>query len=276
MKSSLSIFGVLFGGLLGWGLAQGLSGQAQTPQSAKDRAPVVVELFTSEGCSSCPPADKLLAELDARQPLNAAEIIAIEEHVDYWDQDGWKDPFSSSAWTARQSEYSGALRNSSNYTPEMVVDGKECFVGSRSGTAVQEIEKSAAIAKTKIELSDVSLQQNRLLSLKINVERPSNGTPKDTSEVILAITESSLYSSVKAGENNGKELHHAPVLRVLKTLGTTGKNGQEGFSAQPSVKLDSAWKVENLRAVIFVQERKSRRILGAAEAHLTQPNVASR
>lgn len=276
MRISFSIFVLLLSGLFVW--ETGLSFQApeQTAPVKKDRVPVVVELFTSEGCSTCPPADSLLAQLDTRQPLGSAEVIAIEEHVDYWDQQGWKDPFSSILWTSRQNDYANVLHSGGAYTPEMVVDGKAEFVGSRGGTALKQIEKAAGIEKTKVELSEIQVEQNKSFTFKVSVEKPLNVTPKDTPEVILAVTESGLHSSVKAGENNGKELQHSQVLRELKTLGTTGKNGQEGFSAKPTVKLDSSWKIENLRLVVFVQERKSRRILGAAAIHLAPQNVASR
>jgi hypothetical protein len=237
---------------------------------------VIVELFTSEGCSSCPPADALLAELDTGQPLGSAEIIALEEHVDYWDQLGWKDPFSSATWTARQSVYSGTLHNGNPYTPEMVVDGMEGFVGSRGGMARQEIEKAAAIRKTKVAISEVSPAQNKSVVFKIGVEKLLSNAAKDTAEVILAITESGLRSSVRAGENAGEELHHSPVVRELKVIGVVGKNGEEGFTAQPVVKLDSKWNLENLRAVVFVQENKNRRILGAAAIRITHESLASR
>lgn len=127
-----------------------------------------------------------------------------------------------------------------------------------------------------MELSEVSAPQNKSVTLKVKVEKLLSATPKDTPEVVLAITESGLHSSVKAGEDGGKELHHSPVLREWKVIGVVGKNGQEGFSAQPSVKLDSKWNVGNLRAVVFVQGKKSRRILGAATIRLAQQNLASR
>ena len=196
--------------------------------------------------------------------------------MDYWDEQGWIDPFSSAAWTARQNEYVGTLHNGNPYTPQMVVDGVEGFVGGRGGTARQAIEKAAAIKKSKVEISEVSPAQNKSAAFKVSVEKLSSIAHKDTTEVILAITESGLHSSVKAGENNGKELQHSPVVRELKVIGVIGKNGDEGFTAQPAVKLDSKWNLENLRAVVFVQERKSRRILGAAAMRLTRGDLASR
>lgn len=250
--------------------------RGQSTQTAASREPVVVELFTSEGCSSCPPADALLAELDARQLLGSAEVIAIEEHVDYWDELGWKDPYSSSTWTARQNDYAGTLHNGSAYTPQMVVDGTTGFVGSRGGTAQQEIAKAAANRKARVEISQVSPVENKAVALKVSVEKPLNVSPKDTAEVIVAITESGLRSSVKGGENNGKDLQHSPVLREFRVIGAVGKSSEEGFAAQPSVKLDAKWNVANLRAVVFIQEKKSRRILGAASIRLTQSNVPSR
>lgn len=264
MRLLASAIAVIFAGFLVWELGAGATAQTSSSQAVGPREPVIVELFTSEGCSSCPPADALLAELDTRQPLGTAEVIALEEHVDYWDQQGWKDPFSSAIWTARQADYAGTLHNGNPYTPQMVVDGTEGFVGSRGGTARQEIEKSSAVKKTKVEISEVSLAPNKSVAFKVSVGKLLSIAPKDTPEVILAITESGLHSSVKAGENNGKELQHSPVVREWKAIGVMGKNGEEGFTAQPAVKLDSKWNVENLRAVVFVQEKKNRRILGAA------------
>src|SRR6267142_2437088 len=105
--------------------------QSVSPAAGPTRTPVVVELFTSEGCSSCPPADELLSRMAKQQPIANAEVIALEEHVDYWNELGWVDPFSSREWTARQQVYAGVLGNGNAYTPQMVVDGKTEFVGSQ-------------------------------------------------------------------------------------------------------------------------------------------------
>jgi len=248
--------------------AQAAGAQATTSATESDRVPVLVELFTSEGCSSCPPADALLTQIDQRQPFSSAKVIAIEEHVDYWDQQGWKDPFSSAEWTFRQNEYTGTLHTGSSYTPEMVVDGTQGFTGNRGAEAKAAIEKAAGMKKASVLISEVSPPQSKAVVLKVDVSQLA-GNPKDGAQVLLAITETGLHSSVKEGENAGRELQHSPVLREMKTIGTAGKNGQGDFSTQQTVKLDSEWKLANLRAVAFVQEKKSRKVLGAAEIPLT-------
>src|SRR5215469_7788691 len=141
--------------LLAYGVvsdARGFHRQSSAPPSAAPRVPVIVELFTSEGCSSCPPADALLARLESAQPVSGAQIIALEEHVDYWDHLGWMDPFSSAEWTRRQQDYSGAFRRDGEYTPQMVVDGREEFVGSRSDLAARALEDVRRIASTVVEV----------------------------------------------------------------------------------------------------------------------------
>src|SRR6202521_2208877 len=115
--------------------------------------PVLVELFTSEGCSSCPPADALLSRLGRTQPVRGADIIALEEHVDYWDRLGWKDPFSSEAATARQGEYGQAFGGRQVYTPQMIVDGHAQFVGSSESAALRAIRTAAQLPKPDIQLS---------------------------------------------------------------------------------------------------------------------------
>ncbi len=269
MIDFLEFASAVLAGFLMWGSATSSKPPNQLSQTPNAREPVVVELFTSEGCSSCPPADALLTHLDSQKSVGSAEIIALEEHVDYWDQQGWKDPFSSSGWTARQYGYAGALGNGNPFTPEMVVDGAAGFVGSRGAMALQEIAKAAEKRKAKVEISEVSSQENKSALFKITVASTSDILSRDTPEVILAITESGLHSSVKAGENAGEELHHSPVLRELKVIGDLGKNTQEAFTAQHAVRIDSKWNRENLRAIAFVQEKKSRHILGAAQIRLS-------
>jgi hypothetical protein len=168
--------------------------------------------------------------------------------VDYWDRQGWKGPFSSAAWTARQYEYSGTLHNGSPYTPERVMDGTEGFVGSQGGMARQEIEKAAAMRKSKVAIIEVSPPQKKSVAFRIGVEKLLSIYPKDTAEVIVAITESGLQSSVQAEENSGTDLHQSPVVRDLKVIGVAWKERRRRVHRTTS-------NLESLRAVVFVQER---------------------
>ena len=127
--------------------------------NANSLTPVVVELFTSEGCSSCPPADLLLQKLD-KQPIPDAQLIVLSEHVDYWNHIGWTDPFSSAAYSERQNTYGNRLRLESVYTPQMVVDGSDEFVGNDSHEATKAFEKAAARTKIPVRISGATLEGN--------------------------------------------------------------------------------------------------------------------
>jgi hypothetical protein len=238
--------------------------QESAQMSGTARVPVIVELFTSEGCSSCPPADALLAKLDEAQPIQGAQIIALEEHVDYWDSLGWKDPYSSFEWTMRQQQYSEAFGSGSVYTPEMVVDGRSEFVGNRERQAGKEILQAARVAKTDVTVTTDKPGTNGTQQITMRVGKLTGGTAGDTADVWLGVTESRLQSAVTRGENAGEHLRHTSVLRTLKKIGKAEPNKDQAFSGEQRVRLDSAWKRENTRVVVFVQERKSRKILGAA------------
>jgi hypothetical protein len=220
--------------------------------------PVLVELFTSEGCSSCPPADALLSRLAKTQPVRGADIITLEEHVDYWDRLGWKDPFSSDAATARQSEYSGALGGQQIYTPQMIVDGRAEFVGSSDSDALREIRASSRNPKPAVRLS---WQKGDTLS--IHVDALNHTASSESAQLFLVVAENMLHSDVKRGENSGRALEHNGVVRQLSPLGKIDA-APSGFSSTVSVHADHEWNRANLRAVVFVQERRSRHVLAAA------------
>src|SRR5216683_4802378 len=175
------------------------------------RTPVVVELFTSEGCSSCPPADALLARLSEGQVAGNIHLIALEEHVDYWNDLGWTDPFSSQDWTSRQYVYARTLGNGNAYTPQMVVDGTVQFVGSRTQQARESILKAAGKAKIPVALAQSDAVGTGKGKLSAKVGRLEGTTKGDAAEVWLAITETGLHSAVTRGENAGEDLHHAAV-----------------------------------------------------------------
>ncbi len=244
--------------------------KAQVSGAETQRKPVIVELFTSEGCSSCPPADALLHKLQEEQPVKGAEIIALEEHVDYWNHDGWTDPFSSSEWSNRQEEYGAALNEPQAYTPEMVVDGKSAFVGSYERKAELEIEKAAHAAKTEVTITAATPETKGSKNFTVSVGTLAQNTVSDVAGIWLAVTEDGLQSSVSRGENAGHVLLHASTLRSLHKLGVADPNGAPtSFTDSANVKFEPNWKREKLRVTAFVQEEKSRKILGAAAAKIT-------
>lgn len=244
--------------------------RAQTSAASKRREPVIVELFTSEGCSTCPPADALLARFEEQQPVDGADIIALEEHVDYWNHQGWIDPFSAPEWTLRQQIYIAKLKEGSVYTPEMVVDGQSQFVGNNEREAGQAIAAVARQPKTEVVISTATSAEGAAQQFTVSVRKLVGSTKGDTAEVWLAVTEKGLRSAVNRGENAGKNLQHASVARTLRKIGTASESGGSlsSFTANPTVKFKPAWKRENLRVVVFVQEKKSRRILGAASTNV--------
>jgi len=233
-------------------------------ESMEGRKAVLVELFTSEGCSSCPPADELLSQLDQSQSVAGAEVIALSEHVDYWNRLGWTDPFSSSFFSERQTEYSRVFGNDRIYTPQMVVDGQAELVGSNASRARNAISQAARAPKASVTLS---ASQSNDVRIRINIENLPALTDGDRAEVMLAITESGLQSNVSRGENSGRRLSHTAVTRRMEKLGAI-----EGdrFSAEAKAQIEKGWNRDRLRAVVFVQENKSRRVLGAAAIRLNE------
>jgi hypothetical protein len=230
--------------------------KGQTADSTPKKA-VVVELFTSEGCSSCPPADALLGHL--RQDLAAknVQVIPLGFHVDYWNSQGWKDRFSSADFTHRQELYARSLKVDGPYTPQMVVDGTIEFVGGNAGQAERVISQAAS----QPEAAEVKISADGADHLTVNVKAPAAGS----GNVMLAITEDNLSTQVGAGENNGHTLHHAAVVREFRQL---GKLHDGGFTANLPLKLKADWKRADLRAIVFVQEDPTGKIEGAASVAL--------
>jgi len=234
-----------------------LPAQAQ-PEPA--RGPVIVELFTSEGCSSCPPADALLAKLDQERSAKGPEVLILGEHVDYWNELGWKDRFSSSAYSRRQRQYVSRFRLNSAYTPQAVIDGRYQLVGNDESMVREKIAAAAATAKDAV--IRLSWKNGKL---GIDVESPGK-----SAEILLAVTENGLSTSVSRGENGGRTLRHSGVVRELRTVGSL-KSGR--FSSLVPISPGRDWTQENLRIVVFAQKPDSGEIIGAAGIDFA-PNTA--
>jgi hypothetical protein len=244
--------------LVSFALLAGTSPGMRVPGPAaldQSDVPVVVELFTSEGCSSCPPADRLLIELTDRQPIKGALVIGIGEHVDYWDHQGWTDPFSDRLFTQRQTVYSRAAGSNDIYTPQIIVDGVDALVGHDRAAVFDAIRRAAGRRKPAVALEwspDTS-------QVSVTVEKSGETTD---ATVFLAVTEDGLRTPVKRGENAGRMLDHAAVARRLTQIGKT--DGTGAFTGGVPVTIAAGWNRPKLRIVVFVQSDKSRRIAAAA------------
>jgi hypothetical protein len=229
--------------------------QATKSENGDKKSPVLVELYTSEGCSSCPPADDALAFLEKEQPFMQAEIITLALHVDYWNRLGWRDEFSSPLFSQRQTVYAQKMKLDSTYTPQMIVDGRIQFVGSNLGDASKAILEAAKTPKAKIE----TVLDGETLKIKI-----SDAPKHEDASVYLAVAENNLASNVKRGENAGKNLAHTSVVRELRPIGKLEAKA-DAFEHQIAVARNPVWKLENLNYVVFVQENESRKIIGTTK-----------
>lgn len=246
-------------------LTYALSAVLTLPLCAGDRVPVIVELFTAEGCSSCPPADRLLAYLEKEQPVPEAEIIPLGEHVDYWNQEGWPDRFAAHRFTVRQQVYARTFDLENIYTPQMVVNGEAEFNGSDGQRAVRAIRRAAGRPHAAILLSHKGDSD-----LALSVDQFPDKI-KDV-EIFLAITEDGLASDVRTGENAGRHLIHSGVVRSLTSLTRLNARKSPGYTADVPLHLEDDWNRHNLRAIVVVEDRVSQRIVGAAQLSL-QPSL---
>jgi|SRR5215469_12647935 len=212
------------------------------------RRAVLVELFTSEGCSSCPPADALLEKLDRSQPIPGAEIVVLSEHVDYWNHIGWADPYSSAVFSARQEQYARRLHTQGPYTPQMVVDGRSEFVGSDMRAAEAAIRSALRLPKTGIDIGENGK------AAAIEVSPLPTGTGHKAA-VFAGFAADAGTQDVSRGENKGRRLHHVAILKELKQIGSI--DDRSG--------LKTSLRVERgMRLIVFVQELGNGWVWGAA------------
>ena len=230
------------------------------------RIPVLVELFTSEGCSSCPPADALLEKLDRSQPIGGAELVVLSEHVDYWNDIGWKDPYSSREFSARQGDYAHRFRLDGPYTPQMVVDGDMELVGSDEWRAIRVIKNAIKTAKLPVVLSSIHREGDNKLAVHVEVGPSVSSGRAAPAQVLIALADNSDQSSVRGGENSGRILTHVAVVRSLILVGAIDSAAM--FSKDVTV---NAEKVDqrNLRIIAIVQETGVGRVLGVGSARVS-------
>lgn len=222
----------------------------ETGEPGTNNGFVVAELFTSEGCSSCPPADKLIEKIQNDNPGKSVYVLAF--HVDYWDHQGWKDRFSDASFTARQRQYADWLKLETVYTPQMVVNGRKEFIGSYEGpitkTITKELGQPAANALTL---------QTHVEGSKLHVD--FTATPEKNAELVLALVQKTATSSVRAGENEGRQLTHVQIVRQLYTQNVNN-------TKKISIDLPADFNAKGFELIGFVQHKKDGRITAATKA----------
>jgi len=217
-----------------------------------DKSFAVVELFTSEGCWSCPPADELIAKLEKDNQNKKLFIMAL--HVDYWDHQGWKDRFSNSKFTERQKQYATWMNLSTLYTPQMVINGKTEMVGSETGKILQGIQ--SAMLETHPENLRLNVEQKEEKNIRVSYISTSNAKNTD---ILVALVQKHASSQVSAGENAGKALSHVQVVRELQSRSI---KAHDSFSFRlPDTK--NQWEI-----IAFEQEKKSGEIIDATSIEL--------
>ena len=238
---------------------------AAPTRRAGPRTPVLVELFTSEGCSSCPPADTLLTRLVTDQPIDGIEVVGLSLHVDYWNRLGWVDPFSNAAFTDRQNDYATIWGVSRIYTPQAVVDGAHEFVGNDESAARRHITAAGATPKVPIAI-DVEPQRGKSDDLPFRISANPSSPRASKADVMLAVTEDGLVSEVRRGENADRALSHIAVVRSLKRVAQWDLGN--GLATTSTLRLDPSWHRDRIRLVVFVQDPVSRGVIGVATTRL--------
>jgi hypothetical protein len=233
---------------------------SDSPSRSDGRTPVLVELFTSEGCSSCPPADALLQKLD-QQPIAGEQVIVLSEHVDYWNHIGWKDPYSARFYSDRQGTYARRLGDDV-YTPQMVVDGASHFVGSDPALANQAFAKALTRPKVAVRLSSVLVGATDVLQAHLETGALQESFGLHEADIYVAIALNHAESQISGGENSGRRLSHTAIVKSIVKVGRLGRG--QTFAQDVQLKLDRGTDAHNLRLIVFVQEPGQGRVIGAA------------
>jgi hypothetical protein len=235
------------------------SQQSTAPaQAAAQPNPVLVELFTSEGCSDCPPADAVLAQLDT-QVIPGVQVIVLSEHVTYWNHQGWTDPFSFDEIDLRQQEYVRQFGLDSPATPQFVVDGAMQLAGTNPPALAGFITRAAAAPKIQIEIGNAHRTENGAVEFTVHTGAAQKAT------LVAVIAENATHSEVSHGENAGRTLHHVAAVRAIKEFGSNATDGRTLQLSGGNV-ARAEKDGEPLRLVVFLVSHS--RVVGAAEQTL--------
>lgn len=260
-RTQKQLLRVCFAGLICMGSSTARSGN-RVP-AIDTAAPILVELFTSEGCSTCPPADVTLEKMDTLQPVPGAQLIVLSEHVDYWNHDGWRDPYSSASITSRQNGYVRALGLKTAYTPQILIDGTAELRINDPSQVSQVFQKAVSVSKVPIRIASATIEGSKPAIVHGTIEAESS-PEQHNADVYVAVALDHVESQVSSGENRGRHLAHVAVVLEIAKVGKLKKG--ENFNQDFRVKLDLPRTAStNIRIVAFIQETGPGRVLGASQ-----------
>jgi hypothetical protein len=252
--------------LLVFSLGRGLATAAEV-DTESGRSPVLVELFTAEGCSSCPPADAFLMQLDSLQPIPGVQLIVLSEHMDYWNN-SWPDPFASSQLTARQANYVRAFKLRTPYTPQLIVDGAAELRLADAKSIEPTFRSAAASPKIPVNVTSIKVEPGASANVSGRIDVDGN-TERRKADVYLAIALDRIETKVLRGENRGKNLAHVAVVEYLSKVGVLDPGGN--FSQEFKVPLKRELASNDARVIVFVQESGNGKVVGAMLQRTTHP-----
>lgn len=221
--------------------------------------PVLLELFTSEGCSDCPPADRILEELDTKQFVPGAQAIVLSEHVTYWNHEGWQDPFSLDEIDVRQKEYGNRFNLDSVYTPQAVIDGSAQLVGNNATGVANAVEQAASSPKKPLTIGDAHWDNGA-------VTFTLHGAPDSELRLIAVLAADATGHQVMRGENAGRTLHHVAVVRSIKELAANAADGRVLRLSAGSLARDAV----PVRIIAFLINKKTGHVIAVAEQTLNR------
>jgi hypothetical protein len=241
----------------GMAIALTLTLQAQTAVGEPAPKVVLIELFTSEGCSSCPPADALLREVNGTRTSEDELVVGISEHVTYWNGQGWSDPFSSLVYTERQNDYSEKFHLEGVYTPQMVINGAEQIVGSDRAALARALQAEAAQhPQVSLRILSLNVVANKLtVNFSVSGDLPAHGA-----DLMAVLVDDSDRSSVSSGENSGQTLVHVAVARFISRVAKLQPASGRTVQMQIPAMFQNAQKHH---LILFAQTPGNGRVLGA-------------
>jgi hypothetical protein len=221
--------------------------------AAAPRTPVILELFTSQSCSSCPPAEALAQRLNAQQPVDGVEVLVLAQHVDYWNDIGWKDPYSSASLTDRQRRYAQTLGQPNRvYTPQALIDGRIDAIGSDESAVIAGLKQAASQQHRSLQFN-VTRSSADSLALSLT---PIAGDNSEPLNYLIAIVQDGIVTAIGSGENGGRKLREDGVVRSLQIVDP---------KSPTRLALPAISGSESLRVIAFAQQRRDGRIVASAQ-----------